>query len=100
MKRDSFAPDSFLKVFSGLELEFAPGARFSYSNSNYFVLGVLIERVTGQPYAAGMLYSTVRDLHRWKRALHRGAPFRDAGTLARMLTPPVTDDTATRTASA
>ena len=139
MKRDAFAPDSFLKVFSRLVLEFEPGSKFKYSNSNYFVLGAIIERVTGQPYAtairtrllaplglsdtgydtrtevvermasgyvragnvykpeayidvslpfaAGMLYSTVRDLHRWKRALHRGAPFRDAKTLSRMLTP-------------
>lgn len=140
LRRSSFAPDSFLRVFSGLALEFEPGSKFSYSNSNYFVLGVLIEHVTGQayatalrtrlleplglrdtgydtrtavveqmasgyrrvdgeyaperyvdvslPYAAGMMYSTVRDLYRWKRALHRGAPFRDARTLARMLTPP------------
>ncbi len=29
---------------------FAPGSRFSYSNSNYFLLGLVIEKVTGRPY--------------------------------------------------
>lgn len=29
--------------------DFAPGERFEYSNSNYFVLGVIVERVGGRP---------------------------------------------------
>jgi CubicO group peptidase (beta-lactamase class C family) len=29
---------------------YAPGSRFSYSNSGFALLGVLIERVSGQPY--------------------------------------------------
>ncbi len=29
---------------------FAPGSRFSYSNSNYFALGLVVEKVTGRPY--------------------------------------------------
>lgn len=37
--------------FRDLPLEFVPGTRFRYSNSNYIVLTHLIERVTGQPYA-------------------------------------------------
>jgi CubicO group peptidase (beta-lactamase class C family) len=32
-------------------LDFAPGARMSYSNSNYVLLGLLIERSSGQSYA-------------------------------------------------
>ena len=39
------------------------------------------------PYAAGAVVSTVRDLHRWTRALHAGEPFRDAATLERMVAP-------------
>jgi D-alanyl-D-alanine carboxypeptidase len=31
-------------------LGFAPGSRWSYSNSNYALLAAVIERVTGQPY--------------------------------------------------
>ncbi|RJO78005.1 class A beta-lactamase-related serine hydrolase [Nocardia panacis] len=30
---------------------FAPGTRFRYSNTNYVVLGSVIEKVTGRPYA-------------------------------------------------
>jgi len=29
---------------------FAPGAEFEYNNSNYYLLGLIIERVTGHPY--------------------------------------------------
>ena len=39
------------------------------------------------PYAAGMMYATVRDLHAWTRALWAGRPFRHAETLRTMLTP-------------
>ena len=42
---------------------------------------------TSVPYAAGMLYATVRDLFRWTAALHAGKPFRNAATLDTMLTP-------------
>jgi len=38
------------KSFWGKPLDFAPGSRFSYSNSGYYMLGVVIERVTGKPY--------------------------------------------------
>ena len=48
--RDPYEPDSFLAVFSGLDLEFDPGAEWRYNNSGYFLLGVIIEKVTGKPY--------------------------------------------------
>lgn len=31
-------------------VDFTPGSRWSYSNSNYTLLALLVERVTGQPY--------------------------------------------------
>lgn len=31
-------------------LEFVPGERYKYSNSGYFLLGVIIEQVSGKPY--------------------------------------------------
>lgn len=141
--RHPYTPDAFLSVFSQLELEFEPGSQFAYSNSGYFLLGVVIEQVTGQPYeavlrerllaplglsdtgydtysevveklatgytragtgyehasyvdtsvpyAAGMMYSTVEDLFKWTRALHRGEPFGNAQTLAQMTTPHLND---------
>lgn len=51
MSRDPYTPDAFVKKFSGLPLEFEPGSTFSYDNSGYFLLGVIIEKVTGKPYA-------------------------------------------------
>ncbi len=48
--RDPYAPDSFLAVFSGLDLDFEPGTEWNYSNSGYFLLGAIIEHVTGKPY--------------------------------------------------
>ena len=32
-------------------LEFAPGEKFAYSNSGYFLLGTVIEKASGKPYA-------------------------------------------------
>jgi len=48
--RDPYTPAEFIKTFSGLDLFFEPGTRFSYSNSGYFLLGVILEKITGQPY--------------------------------------------------
>jgi len=39
-----------LEAFFEKPLEFSPGSRFSYSNSGYFLLGLIIEKVTGKPY--------------------------------------------------
>lgn len=43
-------PADFIKMFSGLDLLFEPGTKFSYSNSGYFLLGVILEKVSGKPY--------------------------------------------------
>lgn len=102
--------------------DFSPGKRYSYNNSGYYLLGLIIEKVTGKPYetvvtelifeplgmndsgfdfihlpdsvkakgyqfldaeravpykhfdstyayAAGSVYSTISDLHKWARAI-------------------------------
>jgi CubicO group peptidase (beta-lactamase class C family) len=40
-----------LARIANLPLGFPPGSRYAYSNSGYIVLGTLIERVEGRPYA-------------------------------------------------
>ncbi|MER6004339.1 serine hydrolase domain-containing protein [Nonomuraea angiospora] len=45
-----------------LPREFPPGDRYSYSNTNYIVLGMLIERVTGRPYATEIRERILRPL--------------------------------------
>lgn len=42
--------DSIVGIFSQSPLEFEPGAKYSYSNSNYNVLAYIIEKVSGLPY--------------------------------------------------
>jgi CubicO group peptidase (beta-lactamase class C family) len=39
-----------IAFFRDKPLEFEPGSRFAYSNSNYEVLGAVIEKVSGEKY--------------------------------------------------
>ena len=48
--RDSYTPAEFIKTFSEMDLEFTPGEKFNYSNSAYFLLGALIEKISGKSY--------------------------------------------------
>lgn len=50
LNRNRYKPADFLKQFSDLPLEFKPGSAFAYSNSGYFLLGAIIEKVTGKTY--------------------------------------------------
>lgn len=43
-------PADLVDAFKNLPLNFEPGARFQYSNSNYNVLALVIERVSGMPF--------------------------------------------------
>ncbi len=44
-------PAEVINTFKNDPLEFEPGTRFAYDNSGYFLLGAIIEKVSGQPYA-------------------------------------------------
>lgn len=43
-------PEELLEYFVHYPLNFEPGTRFEYSNSNYVLLGLIIERLTGKSY--------------------------------------------------
>jgi CubicO group peptidase (beta-lactamase class C family) len=47
---DLKGPRDYLAIFADEPMKFAPGARFSYSNGGYILLGVVIEAVTGARY--------------------------------------------------
>ena len=49
-KRIPIDNQKFAKCFSVLVSEFEPGTKFSYSNTNYYLLGLLIEKVEGKPF--------------------------------------------------
>lgn len=48
--RNDYTEDELFKKFRGLPLDFPPGSKWSYSNSGYVILGILIHKVTGQFY--------------------------------------------------
>lgn len=50
VSRNPFKVDDFIKKYASKDLEFEPGSKFSYNNSGYFLLGAIIEKVTGKPY--------------------------------------------------
>ncbi|KNH37902.1 serine hydrolase domain-containing protein [Bacillus toyonensis] len=50
-KKKSYTAEEFVKMGISLPPEFAPGKGWSYSNTGYVLLGILIEKVTGNSYA-------------------------------------------------
>jgi CubicO group peptidase (beta-lactamase class C family) len=45
-----YTRSGFVKEFRNLPLEFVPGEKHQYSNSGYYLLGLIIERVSGKSY--------------------------------------------------
>lgn len=52
--RNGVSEATVLAAISQTPLEFAPGTQYSYSNSNFFALGTIIEKLTGQSYTANL----------------------------------------------
>lgn len=50
VSRNPYKVDEFVKKYASGDLEFEPGSKYSYNNSGYFLLGAIVERVTGKPY--------------------------------------------------
>jgi CubicO group peptidase (beta-lactamase class C family) len=50
MERWDFKPKQLIDSFKNYALEFEPGTKFSYSNSGYYLLGYIIQIVSGQNY--------------------------------------------------
>jgi CubicO group peptidase (beta-lactamase class C family) len=46
-----YGVSEFVAEYCSEPLEFEPGSRYSYNNSGYFLLGAIVERVTGRTYA-------------------------------------------------
>jgi CubicO group peptidase (beta-lactamase class C family) len=50
VSRNYYAVDDFVKKYCSGDLEFEPGSKFHYDNSGYFLLGAILEHITGKPY--------------------------------------------------
>ncbi|MFI0811055.1 serine hydrolase domain-containing protein [Streptomyces echinatus] len=60
---DTLAPDDLVAIAMRHAPEFAPGTSWSYSNTNYVVAGMLIEKVTGHSYATEIERRVLGPLH-------------------------------------
>ncbi|HEX6050344.1 MAG TPA: serine hydrolase domain-containing protein, partial [Gemmatimonadaceae bacterium] len=49
--RIDLAPDSLVALFANEPFDFKPGDSYRYNNSGYFLLGMIIEKLSGKPYA-------------------------------------------------
>jgi D-alanyl-D-alanine carboxypeptidase len=73
MARKDYDRREILELVKNDALEFAPGESWNYSNTGYFLLGLLIEKETGKSYGEfmanrifkplGMAQTRVNDLH-------------------------------------
>ena len=49
--RKDMSTSEMITLFKDKPMDFAPGERYAYNNSAYFLLGAIIEKVSGQTYA-------------------------------------------------
>ncbi len=50
ISKDDLKPEEVIKEFKNQPMEFAPGTKWSYCNSGYFLLGYIIEKASGKTY--------------------------------------------------
>ncbi|MBP7641763.1 MAG: serine hydrolase [Saprospiraceae bacterium] len=48
--RKDMEPKDMIDFFKGEPMDFAPGTKYLYNNSAYFILGYVIEKASGMPY--------------------------------------------------
>jgi len=48
--RKDFTPTELIDYFKNQPMDFAPGKKYQYNNSSYFLLGYIIEKVSGKSY--------------------------------------------------
>lgn len=58
----SHSQQEMIDRFKNLPLEFKPGAQYNYSNSGYYLLGVIIEKVTGKTFSDSLYEKITKPL--------------------------------------
>jgi CubicO group peptidase (beta-lactamase class C family) len=72
LQRKPHTPRELVAHFRDKPLEFEPGARYSYSNSNYNLLALIIEAASGTEYGS-FVRSAILDPLKLKRSGHHGS---------------------------
>jgi len=62
VRRRTFAPRELVEIGLSLPATNPPGASYAYSNTNYIIAGLLIERITHHPYATDVDRRILRPL--------------------------------------
>lgn len=91
---DEFTKEKWFDTVGKQPMDFAPGTTWAYSNTNYALLGFIIEKAGGKPYTeqltervlkpAGMTSTRFQDIYQiWPRRAH-GAIRQPDGSLMRV----------------
>jgi D-alanyl-D-alanine carboxypeptidase len=59
----SWSPQELLALSTSKPLDFEPGTQWNYSNTNYVVAGLLVEKITGKPYEKAVEQRILKPLH-------------------------------------
>jgi CubicO group peptidase (beta-lactamase class C family) len=67
----SISPQDLINSFKNDPYDFSPGEKWHYDNSGYFLLGVIIEKVSGQPYGEFLRKTFFQPLGMTHTGVHR-----------------------------
>ncbi len=54
--------DSMIALFKNKPFDFSPGTKWNYSNSGYFLLGIIVEKSSGKTFNAYLLENIIKKL--------------------------------------
>jgi CubicO group peptidase (beta-lactamase class C family) len=74
VSRDPYGVDEFVQLFCSGDLQFEPGSQFRYNNSGYFLLGAIIEKITGKTYETVLQERILQPLNMTGTGYDRHAP--------------------------
>jgi len=74
VSRDPYTVDEFIQSFCSGDLQFEPGSQFRYNNSGYFLLGAIIEKLTGKTYETVLQERILQPLNMADTGYDRHAP--------------------------
>lgn len=69
-----YTPERLVEIANGLESD-TPGARWAYSNTNYILLGMIIEKVTGHPLHHQLRWRVFLPAGMFDTSLPTGSPY-------------------------